>query len=176
MIYLAEDCIVHILSFLNENMKYKSIEELFLRLTCKNLNFVVKKYSCIKELTNEEHTHAVEQYYYASMYNMKMIHELESLNMRSIPLYSIMSFLVRISENVVMLKYFYNNPFFGVNKDIRIKIRFNRKIVNFLFEVITNQESLTFLQELRRLFVLTRRIQEDDYILNMIVDRVIAFT
>ena len=68
-----------------------------------------------------------------------------------------------------------------MNKDIRIKIRFNRKIVNFLFEVITNQESLTFLQELRRLFVLTRRIQEDnyilkdDYILNMIVDRVIAF-
>ncbi len=160
MIYLPEDCIGHIVSFLNENMKYKSIEEVFMCLTCKYLRYVVKTYSSIKELTNEEHACAVEQYYYASMYNMNMIHELESLNMRSIPLYSFPSFLVRISENVVMLKYFYDNPFFGVNKNIRIKILFNLSIVNFLLHTVTDPESLTFLQELERLDVLK---MTDDY-------------
>jgi hypothetical protein len=173
MIYLNEDCIGHIVSFLNENMKYKSIEEVFMCLTCKYLRYVVKTYSSIKELTNEEHTCAVEQYYYASMYNMKMIHELEALNMRSIPLHSFPSFLIRISENVVMLKYFYDNPLYGVNKDIRIKIRFNRKIVKFLFDFGTNPESLTFLQELRRLYVLIITEDNNDYILNMITTEII---
>jgi hypothetical protein len=173
MIYLPEDCIGHIVSFLNENMKYKSIEEVLLCLTCKYLRYVVKTYSSIKELTNEEHAHAVEQYYYASMYNMKMVHELESLNMRSIPLYSFPSFLVKIGQNVAMLKYFYDNPFYGVHKDIRIKIRLNRKIVNLLFQYITNPESLNYLQELRRLYAFLIMTDDNDYILNIITSEII---
>jgi hypothetical protein len=162
MIYLNEDCINHIMSFFKDyNMKYIPIEELFIAQTSKYLNFVVNKFSSIKQLSNKEHAHAVEQYYYSSMYNMQMIHELESLNMRSIPLHSFPSFLVRISENVVMLKYFYDKPFFGVHKDIRIKIRLNNKIVEFLFDFVTNPESLTFLHELRKFFIL-KMIEDDD--------------
>jgi hypothetical protein len=168
MIYLPEDCIGHIVSFLNKNMKYKSIEEVFMCLTCKYLRYVVKTYSSIKELTNEEHTCAVEQYYYASMYNMKMIHELESLNMRSIPLYSFPSFLIRISENVVMLKYFYDNPLYGVYTDIRIKIRFNCIIIYFLLDSVTNPESFTFLDELRRLYALKKEDYVKNYVINCI--------
>ena len=183
MIYLPEDCVFYIMSFFrHKNMKYDPIEILLLSLTSKNFNFVVKKYSSIKELSNKEHARAVEQYYYASMYNMKMIHELESLNMRSIPLYSIISFFVKISENVVMLKYFYDNPFFGVYKDTRIKIRLNKKIVEFLFDVVTNPESSKFLLELRKFFILKITDDDnhhyyddddDDDILNMIIGKII---
>lgn len=175
MIYLPDDCVFYIVSFFRDkNMKYDPIEILFLSLTCKCLNFVVKKYSFIKKLTNEEHTRAVEQYYYASMYNMKMIHELESLNMRSIPLYSFPSFLVRISENVVMLKYFYDNPFFGVNTVMRIKIRLNLEIVNFLLRNVTNSKSLTFLQELVRLddLRMTYDYNDDQFAINIILNSV----
>lgn len=147
MIYLPEDCIVHIMSFFDED----SVEKLFMSLTSKYFNFVVKKYLNVKKQSSLEHLNVIEKYYYASMNNMNMIYELESLNMRSIPVNNVIFFLVKMSENVDLLKYFYENPLYGVDENVKIKIKFNKNIIDFLFLEVRGYELKEFLIELDEL-------------------------
>jgi hypothetical protein len=126
MIYLPEEIIGYIISFFVEEitvstvsflmdyhtteiktLKHKSIEKLFLSLTCKTLNDVVKKYSNESKLTS----YSVREYYYDSMFNMNMIHELESLNMCTLPYDNdnYKYFWLKISENPELFKYLHYN-------------------------------------------------------------------
>lgn len=174
MIYLPEEIIGYIISFFVEEitvstvsflmdyhtteiktLKHKSIEKLFLSLTCKDLNGVVKKYSNESKLT----IYSVREYYYDSMFNMNMIHELESLNMCILPYDNdnYKYFWLKISENPELFKYLHYNTlhymWIYIHRRYKYEIILNLDIVEYLLSEIKNEELILFLQCLKDDFI-----------------------
>ena len=119
MIYLPEELIWHIMSFFDitisveincaiKTLNYKAIEILFLSMTNKDLNKVVKKYSNKSKLT----VYSIQEYYFNSINNFNMILELESLNMRTIPYENMDYFWLKISKNPGLLMYLHYNQLY----------------------------------------------------------------
>ena len=151
MNYLPEDCIIHIMSFFeryiyfsnNKKIPYQPIEIIFLSLTSKDFNTIVKKFFNVKKLSCTNQSIANENYYYSSIQNIQMIKELRTLNMITIPYCNVYDFFFKLSKNVKLLHYFNENPIYGfINNNVltyvyvRQKIRFYDKTCVFLITQI----------------------------------------
>ena len=126
MNYLNEDCIIYIMSFFerdmyfsnNKKISYQPIEIIFLSLTSKNFNSIVKQFFNVKKQSSKYQSFANENYYYSSIQNIQMIKELRTLNMITIPYCNVRNFFFKMCKNVKLLKYFNENPIYGVINNV----------------------------------------------------------
>jgi hypothetical protein len=135
-----------------KTLKHKSIEKLFLSLTCKDLNGVVKKYSNESKLT----IYSVREYYYDSISNFKIVSELESLNMRTLSYDNDYNFWLKISENPELFKYLHYNTLhhmWNIHGKYKNEIRLNLDVVLYLLSEIKNEKLILFLQCLKYYFI-----------------------
>jgi hypothetical protein len=142
MIFLPLDVWNYIISYLYNNTKFYPLELTFLKLVSKDFNKII--FNFYNDNTQTSKLDLISHYFSLILLNKNysMFYEFKNC---FITLYTAIKVLGYISNNLEIIKFFFQSPLLTYDNSIKITLKFNKELISFVKNESDNENVITFL-------------------------------